>query len=186
MAFSDHFVTFARGSKLADPAMMDANELPALLVPHLEYAQPVMELGVPTGPMRAPQSDALSFVFQSFVDAVSHRGGHDPVAFRLKLLGDPRVLVNSTGTTNALRDFNTGRMRDALPRVVPANFDTVQPSRINQVPPVAVQFLRTDRPPTDLGEPALPPVVPALCNAISAATGKRIRSLPIDPDTLKA
>jgi isoquinoline 1-oxidoreductase beta subunit len=277
VAFTDHFVTFGHGSKLADSAMMDANEFPALLVPHLEYGQSVMELGVPTGPMRAPRSNALAFAFQSFVDELADRAGHDPVAFRLTLLGDPKVLINSTGKPNALRDFNTGRMRDVLlkvaevsgwadrhslpkgtgkgvafyfshlgyfaevvqasvsaagdvtlnhvwivgdvgsqiinpsgaenqvqgaaldglgaalgqaitidrGRVVQANFDTVKPLRTNQVPPVDVHFLKTEYPPTGLGEPALPPVIPALCNAIFAATGKRVRSLPIDTDMLK-
>ena len=64
-------------------------------------------------------------------------------------------------------------------RVVQGNFDDYQPLRMNETPTVEVYAVQSAEVPTGIGEPSVPPVAPALCNAIYAATKKRIRSLPI-------
>ncbi len=64
-------------------------------------------------------------------------------------------------------------------RVVQGNFDDYPPIRMNEAPIVEAYFVESTEAPTGAGEPPVPPLAPALCNAIYAATKKRIRALPI-------
>jgi isoquinoline 1-oxidoreductase beta subunit len=64
-------------------------------------------------------------------------------------------------------------------KVVQGNFDTYPLVRINEMPEVEVHIVASSVAPTGIGEPGVPPVAPAVVNAIAAATGKRLTRLPI-------
>ena len=70
-------------------------------------------------------------------------------------------------------------------RVEQGNFDTYQILRINEAPVIEVHIVQSSEPPGGMGEPGTSAIVPAVTNAIFAATGKRLRKLPIDTTALK-
>jgi isoquinoline 1-oxidoreductase beta subunit len=65
------------------------------------------------------------------------------------------------------------------------NFDTYPVLRLPQMPAVDVHIVPSTELPTGVGEPGVPPVAPAVANAIYALTGKRIRRLPIRPSDVR-
>jgi isoquinoline 1-oxidoreductase beta subunit len=109
---------------------------------------------------------------------------------RVTVAADVGPIVNLSGAENQCE----GSVVDGLStmaglcvthedgRVVETNFDRYPILRMPQAPAVDVHFVESDHPPTGLGEPALPPLAPAVCNAIYSATGHRLRTLPISEE----
>jgi isoquinoline 1-oxidoreductase beta subunit len=83
------------------------------------------------------------------------------------------------GVVYALANALRAKITIEKGRVVQGNFDDYAPLRMNETPAVEVYAVPSSEAPTGVGEPPVPPLAPALCNAIYAATKKRIRKLPI-------
>jgi isoquinoline 1-oxidoreductase beta subunit len=277
-AWRGHFVSYGpmnppanAPNTFSQSANIPATEFPSGFVPNFAIEATLMPLGVPTGALRAPRSNAVAWVYQSFIDELGHAAGKDPLQFRLDLLATPRTkpgadgfsaermigvlkavaeqsgwdqqanrptgeranrstamgiachfshrgyfaevaevtltqdkalrvnkvwvagdvgrqIVNPSSAINQVQ----GAVMDGLAelmaqeitiengRTVQSNFNQFQLIRMRNAPPIVdVRFVTTDNNPTGLGEPALPPILPAVCNAIFAINGQRIRSLPL-------
>jgi isoquinoline 1-oxidoreductase subunit beta len=70
-------------------------------------------------------------------------------------------------------------------RTEQTNFGDYLVARTDIAPETHIHMVESSAPPGGAGEPGVPPIAPAICNAIFAATGKRMRALPIDPAQLK-
>lgn len=246
-------------------SVIPVNEFPRGFVANFSvHSANVEPFGIPTGALRAPGTNGVSFVMQGFVDEIAVAAGKDPLQYRLDMLANPVGEApggfnaeRARGVLEAVRDMSGWNNRGSLPkgtgkgvafqfahsgyvayvveakvndakridiakawvaidigrqvvnpseatnlvqgafieamshmmgwqitidkgRVVQRNFNNYQPTRMTQAPDaVEVKFLATDYDPTGLGEPALPPAIPAITNAIFAATGVRLRAVPL-------
>ena len=241
------------------------DDFPAQLLPNVRMEWFGVNSGITRGSWRAPAHTANAYAVQSFLDEIAHATKQDPLALRLRLLGEPRELsygqhggptfnpgrlahvlrlaaarigwgrtlargrglgiaghftfggyaahamevsvadgggyriercvcavdvgrpINRLGLEaqmmgGAIDGISTARnleIRIEGGRVVQSNFHDYPLLRIADAPDVEVEIVDSDREPAGAGEMGIPTAAPALTNAIFAASGKRVRSLPI-------
>ena len=102
--------------------------------------------------------------------------------------GQRREPFHHRGANGGRRHLGHAMLKDEITidkgRVVQTNFNNYQMLRINEMPKIEVHIVPSTEKPTGVGEPGVPCLAPAVCNAIFAATGKRIRRLPIRAEDL--
>jgi isoquinoline 1-oxidoreductase subunit beta len=94
---------------------------------------------------------------------------------------NPNILEQQIqgGVVYALTNAMRAQITIDKGRVVQGNFDDYAPVRMNEAPVIEAYFVPSSEAPTGAGEPPVPPLAPALCNAIYSGTKKRIRNLPL-------
>ena len=106
---------------------------------------------------------------------------------KLTVVGDIGPIVNMSGAENQCQGAATDGLSTMMNlqvgiengRIQESNFTEYPIIAMQDAPKVEVHFIQSDFTPTGVGEPALPPAMPAVANAIFAASGKRIRELPL-------
>jgi isoquinoline 1-oxidoreductase beta subunit len=89
------------------------------------------------------------------------------------------IVYGLSGTLKEQITFTNGAVQQS-------NFHDYQVARMNEIPPITVKVLVTNNPPGGVGECGLPPVAPAIANAVAKLTGKYLRHQPFTPERVKA
>ena len=239
--------------------------------PNIRIEYTLAHSSAPRAWWRSVEHSSSGFVMESFIDELAHAAGQDPLAFRLKLIGDSRKIpqfgegpdyppldtgrlkgvlqlaaekagwgkplakgegrgiaafysfhsyvgavaevsansrelkvkrlvcavdcgrpVNPNGVRAQVESSAiyalTATVKDAITvergRIVQANFNDYEMIRMKEAPPIEVHLVPSSEAPTGIGEPTVPVIAPAICNAIFNVTGKRLRRLPIRAEDL--
>ena len=196
------FVTESFVDELAAAAKQDAVAYRRALLDQAPRAKAVLELAAEKAgwgrslPQRVGRGVSVQFVFGTYMAQVAEVEVSKNGAVRVRRVVcavDCGTVVNPDtvqaqiqsaiifGITGALY----GEITLKNGRVEQTNFDTYQMLRMNEVPAIEVYIIQSSEPPGGMGEPGTSAIVPAVTNAIFAATGKRVRKLPVDAAALK-
>jgi isoquinoline 1-oxidoreductase subunit beta len=196
------FVTESFVDELAAAAKQDAVAYRRALLDRSPRAKAALDLaaekadwGKPV-PQGSGRGVSLQFAFGSYMAHVAEVDVSEKGAVRIRRVVcavDCGTVVNPDtvqaqvqsgiifGATAAL--YGEITLKDG--RVEQSNFDTYQMLRMNEAPAIEVYIVSSQEPPGGIGETGTSAVVPAIANAIFAATGKRLRKMPVDPAVLK-
>jgi isoquinoline 1-oxidoreductase beta subunit len=197
------FVTESFMDELAFAAKQDAVAYRLALLDKAPRAKAVLALAAEKAgwgqplPERSGRGVALQFVFATYMAHIAEvevtKGGAvrvhrvvcavdcgtpvNPDTIRAQIQG--AIVFGATAALYGAITLKDGRVRQA-------NFDTYQMLRINEAPKIEVHIVDSSESPGGMGEAGTSAIVPAITNAVFAATGKRLRKMPIDATLLKS
>jgi isoquinoline 1-oxidoreductase beta subunit len=196
------FVTESVIDELAAAAKQDPVEYRRALLGKSPRAKAVLDLAAAKAgwgqplPKGSGRGVSLQFVFGSYLAQVAEvevaKDGSVRVR-RVVCAMDCGPVVNpdtvqaqlQSGTNFGVTAALYGEITLKDGRVEQTNFDTYQMLRVNEAPVIEVHIVQSSEPPGGMGETGTSGIVPAISNAIFAATGKRLRKMPVDPTLLK-